>query len=136
MNTIVSRLEQLLTERNAMIEEYASLWAVHGGSSDTWEDHLVDLDTAALKEAVRARLTESSKSVKVTELREALLLEPEYQARVRLAIEGRTEWARVRERWNTLGWRIQLEMAKLRLTLGSDATPTIGAPDSDAPMEE
>ena len=127
MNATVARLEQLLEDRTGMIEQYASLWAVHGGGSGTWEDHLVDLDTADLKETLRARLARDGRDVKVTELKDALLREPAYRARVHETIEGRTQWARVRERWSTLEWRIQLEMAKLRLELGEDATPTDAA---------
>ena len=127
MNTIVARLDELFTERSALVERYAELWAVHGGGSSTWEDHLVELDTAALRAEIRAALAARNKTYKEVELKEALLEHPNYQNRVRQTIEGRTEWARVRENFNTLGWRIQLEMAKLRLALGEEASSTLSS---------
>lgn len=129
------RLEQLLDERDALIDRYAELWAVHAGGSSTWEDHLIELDTLELRESLRARFVEEGRKYTATDLKEALWAEPAYQARVRRCVEGRTDWARVREQWNTLDWRIQLEMAKLRLALGDDATPTApeNARDAESP---
>ena len=124
MQATLDRLEQLFAERTALTERFAELWAIHGGGSDTWEDHLVDIETAPVKAAIRERLTAGGNAPKESELKEALHLAPEYQQRVRAAVRGRVEWAVVREHLTTLTWRIQLEMAKLRLGLGDEATPT------------
>lgn len=120
MNEILLRLESLFNERIALTERYASLWAVHGGGSQTWEHHLLDIETAAIKATIRQRLTAKSRIPKEAEIKEALVTVPEYAARVRQTIEDRKDWALVREQMTTLTWRIQLELAKLRLQLGDD----------------
>jgi hypothetical protein len=119
----VARLEALLDARNNLVEDYARLWAVHGGSQG-WQSALLEIETAEVKSKLRKQLSSGGVEVKVTELKDALYCDPVYQARVRATVEGRADWIRVREGWTTLNWRIQLEMAKLRLQLGDEATPT------------
>lgn len=121
MKDAVDRLETLFSERATLIERYAQLWAVHGGGSSTWEHHLVDIDTAPIEAQIRRQRGDHAKEA---EIKLALRLVPEYTERVQSTMDGRKEWAMVREQMTTLTWRIQLELAKLRLQLGDEATPT------------
>jgi len=130
MHTITERLEVLISERAALIERYAPLWAAHGGGSQSWEQKLLDIKTASVKAEHREQLA-SQKSATETELKEALHADPRYQAEVRRAAEARTEWARIQQEMKTLDLRIQLEMAKLRFALGNDESPTTLDPDGE-----
>lgn len=120
MESIVARIETLLNKRAELVERFAQLWAVHGGSSSTWEKALVDSDLAPLKVEIRRHLAANSPGFKEGEFKERLEAHPDYRSRILRNIQSRTEWVEVKEAFRTLEWRIQLEMAKLRLALGED----------------
>lgn len=123
MDPVVQRLEGLLSERSALVDRYAELWALYGGASHSWALRLLEIECAPLKSGIRTKLSLAQRTVKESDVEDCLLSETQYTDGLRSVFAGRVEWARVKEQMATLNTQIQVELAKLRLNLGEDAMP-------------
>lgn len=132
MDPVVKRLEQLLAERSGLIERHAELWALYGGWGKNWALQLLEIECAPLRGSIRTKLAASNRTVRENDVEEALLSEAQYANGLRAVVAGRVEWAKVKEQMATIQWQLQVEMAKLRLNLGEDASPIDRAQPDDS----
>lgn len=108
----IQPIDELLDDRTALVEQYATLRSRHGGFG-TW-DHERKVMLAGIKSALRARYVRDGVKVTEAQLDDEAHASPDYREFITTATVERAEWVRAENKINRIDTMIQRDQALAR----------------------